>query len=407
MTKESFAIRAKYARRWPDPNFNRLHGLEHHLFLVGVGDLPENIPMEANARRPNTNKHVYKEVRRSLRNDSGEPGTFHLKNKGIVLIADSVVQSKSASDEYVITMDRTSQGILDGGHTYELIQEERKKGDLPLDQFVFIQVRTSVPQPWVPDISRGLNTSVQVQDMSLDHLKGLFNWIKKDLTGESYFSKIAWSENDDGEYDARDLIAIMYMFNIGLFPGSETHPIAGYEKKSEALKAFEGDDSTFRHLRPVLKNILELHDYIASTAADFYNKGASEAGQKGRGRGLKFVKQAPERSPARFVFLGPSEEGNSRLEDAALYPILAAFRVFLKVDQHSGSYVWIVPFFEVKAAWKNMAYELLRATLHTADEVGKSNNAIGKSRLHWDGIFQKVENYKLRHLARSQIAAAK
>lgn len=318
MTKESFVLRVKFARRWPDPNFQRPHGIEHHLFLVGVGDVPENIPMEANARRPNTNKQVYREVRRSLRNESGEPGTFHLKNKGIVLIANSVTQSKTASDEYVVSMDRTSQGILDGGHTYELIQQENKIGNLPEDQFVFIQVRTSVPHGWVPDISRGLNTSVQVQDMSLDHLKGLFDWIKRELVGESYFNKIAWSENDDGEYDARDLISIMYMFNIGLFPNSESHPIAGYEKKSEALKAFEGSDSTFRNLRKVLKNILYLHDYVSSTAAEFYNRGAFEAGQKGRGRGLNFVKQATDRSPARFIFLDENAVGNSRLEDAAL-----------------------------------------------------------------------------------------
>jgi hypothetical protein len=40
----------------------------------------------------------------------------------------------------------------------------------------------------------------------------------------------------------------------------------------------------------------------------------------------------------------------------------------------------------VKTAWRDLAYELMKATMHTANEVGRSRNAIGKSRLHlgWD-----------------------
>jgi hypothetical protein len=404
MTKETFKVKVKFARRWPDPNYQKPYGLEHHLFLVSVADVPPDFPMEANARRPNTNKQVYREVRKSLRNESGEPGTFHLKNKGIVLIAESVTQSSTASDVYNVVVDRTAQGILDGGHTYELIQQEKAVGGLLDDQYVFIQVRTSVPHGWVADISRGLNTSVQVQDMSLDHLKGLFAWIKEDLKGKDYFTRIAWSENDEGDYDARDIVALMFMMNIGLFATSDSHPIAGYEKKSDALRAFENDDSTFRNLRPVLKDILFLHDWMAYTAADFYNKGAADAGQKGRGRALSFVKQA-NRKQFCFPFLGPDIVGDSRLEDAALYPLLAAFRVFLKVDPHTGNYVWIGGFNGVKKAWADVAYELIKATHHTAAEVGRSNNAIGKSRLHWDGVYQKVENYKLRQLQAASEAA--
>lgn len=81
--------------------------------------------------------------------------------------------------------------------------------------------------------------------------------------------------------------------------------------------------------------------------------------------------------------------------------------MFLRVDPHSGDYVWIMPFERILDAWKNMAYELMKATLHTAVEVGRSNNAIGKSRLHWDGIYQKIENYKLRHVRRIDAVSAK
>ena len=394
MTKVTFNLKAKLARRLPDPNFQRPHGLEHHLLLVAVNELPPDVPMEANARRPNTNKQVYREVRESLLNEVGEPGTFHLKNKGIVIIAESVQQISGASDEYRVVLDRTCQGILDGGHTYQLIQEAKTQNSLPSDQYVFVQIRTGVPQAWVPDISRGLNTSVQVQDMSLDKLKGLFAWLIEDLKGQSYYKRIGWSENEECAYDARDIIALLYLFNIGLFPNSDSHPIAGYEKKSEALRKFEENEQGFRNLRPVLKDILFLHDYVARTAADFYNQGAKDSGLKARGRALRFIKQG--KRPFSFIFMGDKELGDCRLEEAALYPILAAFRLFLVQDHHSGECRWSTSFTQVKQAWAGMAFDLIKATHNTATEVGSSNNQIGKSRLHWDGIYQKVENYKLK-----------
>lgn len=397
MTSSNFQLRARVARRISDPNFHKGSALEHHFFMVNVADLPKDLPMEANARRPNTNKLVYREVRRSLLEDVGEPGTFHLKNKGIVIIADEVKPKPQSNDEFTIKLDRTCQGILDGGHTYQIIMECSAANLLPDDQYVLVQVRTGVPRQWVPDISRGLNTALQVQDMSLDHLKGLFEWIKGILKGEKYFDIIAWSENDEGRYDARDIIAIMYLMNIDLFPGSSSHPIAGYEKKSEALKAFEQNDAFFRNSRRVLREMLYLHDYIGMSAAELYNKGALSAGARGRGRAFKFVK-SPAR-PVSFPFVGPTAKGDSVLEDAVLYPILAAFRVFLKKNATSGEFEWIGSFDAVKAAWQQLAYDLMKITHDTSEDVGRSNNAIGKSRTHWNLVYQTVENYKLRQAA--------
>jgi hypothetical protein len=59
---------------------------------------------------------------------------------------------------------------------------------------------------------------------------------------------------------------------------------------------------------------------------------------------------------------------------------------------------WTGGFTAVKRAWEDLAYDLMKYTHATSVEVGRAKNAIGKSRLHWDGVYQKVENYKLRKL---------
>ncbi|MBV6657432.1 MAG: AIPR family protein, partial [Devosiaceae bacterium] len=229
---------APIARRLPDPNFRDAHNMERHLFMVPVGAVPKGIPDDPNARRPKTSKRVYQKVRASLFNQDCEPGTFHLKNKGITIIANGV-QSKG-NDEYVVSMINGVHGIVDGGHTYKLITDAQSDEALPADQFVTIEVRVGVPDTWIPEIAGGLNTSVQVQDMSLDNLANAFQWIKHEIRHEPYYDSIAWSENDPGEYDARDIVSLLAMFNVDIHPNDgDDHPVYGYEKKSMALKAFE------------------------------------------------------------------------------------------------------------------------------------------------------------------------
>lgn len=397
MTVETYCLRAKLARRVPDPIQNGEDGkpkVYHHIFFVNARDMPRDIPMEANARRPNTRKQIYRHVKESLldHGDGVEPGTFHLKNKGIVIVADSVSERPGGRNEFLIKLDRTRQGILDGGHTYQIIIDAQDSDDLPEEQYVIVQVRTGAPAGWIPVMAEGLNTSVQVQLMSLDNLAGKFGWLKDLAKGTNYANKIAWSENDAGDYDARDIIALMYLFNTKLFPDAASHPIAGYEKKSDALKAFDADDAAFRWMAPILSDILSFHDHVAGTARDLYNAGALKHGKRGRGAGLSFVRLRKFKP----TFLDKPEHYDTSLEDAALYPILAAFRIYVERDERTGKARWSGGFAAVKGAWNELAYELMVGTLNTANEVGRAKNAIGKSRLHWDGVYKTVQNYRLQ-----------
>lgn len=390
MEAVSFSFRTFAARRIPDPNFKKTLNAERHIFLVPASSLPEGLPYDPNARRPNIRKRVYSDVVNSLLNNDGEPGTFHLKNKGIVIIADSVRQL--SDDKYVVKL-RKGQGILDGGHTYHLIMENA--ADVPDDQYVTVEVRTGIPDKWIAEISGGLNTSVQVQDMSLDNLKGDFKWLKSVLRGQRYYKKIAWRENDPGEYDARDIVSMLFAFNITLFPNDrDEHPVAAYEKKSQALKAFEEDPESFKELKPIVKDILRLRDTIAEEARSLWN---SET--RGNAGALAFMEKKGKGEWS-FMFTGKSSE--YRLYDGALYPILAAFRWYVCRDSN-GKVEWRGGYDAVVEAWRATATELLRSTLNQSNEVGRNPNAVGKSRNHWANLHARIVKYDL--MERSGAAA--
>lgn len=396
MSTTSFRFRPAIARRIPDPNFKQQFQAERHIFVMPVRAMPPGLPLDPNARRPNLNKRIYQDVEESLLGAKGEPGTFHLKNKGITIIAESV---KQEGEEYVVELQNGSHGIVDGGHTYTLIVKNQDEAELPDNQYVTVEVRTGVPLPWIPEIAGGLNTSVQVQDMSLDHLKGLFEWVKTELVKEPYFPHIAWSENDDGEYDARDIVSLMYVFNIELFPNdSDDQPIAGYEKKSTALAAFEEKGDSFKRMRGILTDILRLHDIIGIEAVKLWNK----ATPHGKAGNLAFV-EAKKRGQFEFYFL--DKKAPQRLMSGALYPILSAFRWYVVRDKKTLNYRWRDDFDAVVEAWQRDGAELLKQTKQMNDDLGRNPNALGKSRPHWANMHNVVAKRDL--MATRDSAAAK
>lgn len=386
MTVETFHFRPAFARRIPDPNFKKTRGAERHLFVMPVKQMPPGIGLDPNARSPNIHKRVYRQVQESLlENDGTPPGTFHLKNKGITIVADSVDQVGDSS--YHVKMRRGLHGIVDGGHTYELIVMNRDNEDLPSDQYVNVEVRTGIPDSWITDIAGGLNTSVQVQQMSLDHLAGEFEWLKDHLKSEPYYKSIAWSENDKGDCDARDIISLMLLFNIALFPNDkDEHPVVGYEKKSQALKFFEESGDSFKRMRPILKDILQLHDIVRRDARHLWNKAG------GKGGSLSFVEHK-KRGDFTFQFTGKTDE--FRLYPGALYPMLAAFRWYVDQDPTTLKMQWRGGLSAVKKAWTAIGAELMRATIHASNDLGRNPQSIGKSRNHWANLHARLVKYDL------------
>src|SRR5690606_24146990 len=101
------------------------------------------------------------------------------------------------------------------------VLEGQASEELSEDQYVKFEILVDVPEDLITEIAGGLNTAVQVQEMSLANLGERFEWIKEALRGEPYDSAIAYKENEaDKELDVRDIVAYMTLFNIDLYPNT-------------------------------------------------------------------------------------------------------------------------------------------------------------------------------------------
>jgi len=399
MSATTHRLRVAEARRIKHPIFQ---SIEKHYFLVCAKDVPGGIRTDANARDPEgLNRRVYREVHESLMGRDATPGTFDLMNKGIVCLAQSVRRIDDHNYEIEI---RDGQGIVDGGHTYKIVCDAQTDPSIPDEQFVEFQVRTGVDDRLITDISRGLNTGMQVKDHSIANLAGKFDWIKDELSDEPYFDRIAWKESDSGDYDIRDIICVLEAMNVFDFPNHDSvHPIAAYEKWSVPTKKFaddfdacEGDltKSKYAKLRPILKDALELFDIVRREFRDVYN--AADLGNAGA---LDIMEEARGKTKAfDFPFAG-LEPAPYRLTKGALYPIFAAFRNAVRVSP-DGNAAWAGSFDAVKGLWKSVAPELAKQTKQAIKDYGHKPDVIGKNRGHWTNMHQTVELHILRQRMR-------
>ncbi len=394
MSTTTHVFRVSEARRFKHPVFDKL---EKHYFLVRAVDLPSGIRMDANARDPvGLNKQVYRDVFESLMGRDSTVGAFDLMNKGITIIADSLKRIDDTT--YEITLI-DGQGIVDGGHTYQLICNAQTDPDVPPESHVEVQVRTGVPRELITDISRGLNTGMQVKSHSIANLDGKFDWIKLELEKEKYFNKIAWRESDQGEYDVRDLICVLEAMNIIDYPNdSGLHPIQAYEKWSGPTKKFAADydaheneltKSKYFRLGSILKDALYLFDTIRS---DFRSQWNSIGGIAGK---LKIVEEAGGNKLFAFPFSG-APASKYRLTKGALYPIFAAFRNKVEIDPKTNRARWKGSFSDVLELWRYAAPEFCRTTKAALDDFGNQPDVIGKNRGHWSNNHKTLELMMLR-----------
>jgi hypothetical protein len=393
MGKSVHRIVAHEARKISHPIFE---GVAKHWMTVPAKNFPPGISTSANARDPvGLNRRVYRDVKESLLGlSSADLGSFDLMNKGITILAEEVRLINKANNEYEFVVDDDEGGIVDGAHTARIISEANATGSIPPEQHVEVYIRTNIAGRMITDIARGLNTSLQVAPKSIYNIDGVFDWLKEIIANTGYWDQISWKESDDAEYDVRDLIGVLELFNVFAFENDEPkHPVSAYEKWSLVLDRFAKDfeehrddlsASSYYRLRGILKDALALWDHIRRDFPEMHNIAGGSAGK------LNIVEKAPVK---KGVFDFPFAEipgAAFRLTKGAAFPILGAFRNFVEIDENTGDAIWRGGFKSVLKAWKKLGPELVAETYRATKEIGRNPDTLGKNRQHWVSLHKTV-----------------
>lgn len=365
-------------------------GYKDYFAVVNVKDLPDLAGWrKINVRHPKLTGSVPTAIRKAF-NEKKE--LFLFMNRGIVLSVDKVnfdADSKPATLSITLT-DPNLHGLLDGGHTYNIVRDELKP---ELDQFVKVEILEGFRNDDITDVVDARNTSNQVRDESLMNLARHFDELKNALEDAPYFSDIAWSEyetdknGDPKPIDIREVIAILTAFDKDHFDES-VHPINSYRSKSACLNHFRDHRSSYRKIYPLAKEILELYDYVQDKLPNLYNSTRGQSGEVSSGRfgkltGVTYRKGKPFYN---LYFLNKKIEYGT--PDGFVYPILGAFRAIL--EEKAGRFVWGKGLNPVDLLDGPVGQKL-------ADTIGsfaleaKNPSKTGKSQLVWQSCYQTLQ----------------
>lgn len=382
MITKTMRVKQSSFRKLDDPFENGKS--RKYIFYVKVDDVAEGIPMATNPREQKLTSRVATAIQDSLVSNDGY---FHLKNRGIVLSAESVHYNNAKEEVTIAFSDNMCHGDVDGGHTYKIVCLHKDEG---LDQYVQFEVLTGV-EDIIEQLADARNTSAAVDEKSLAELAQHFDPIKEALEGMPFYNRIAFKQNQtvaDPEtgrslkmIDAREIVAIINMFRVDVYSG-ESHPTQAYSSKAKMLDMYLEDPEGYRRFSNIIPDIFDLYDAIECEFPDAYNNRNGRYGRK------KFACYKDGK------VVGKSKFGRRdlayKVPDGLMYPTVAAFRSLVRFDEETGKFAWKEDLDPIKV-WDGCKGDLASKLMSFASAIGDNPNAVGKDANVWDLVYMTVE----------------
>ena len=367
----------------------------YYTAVVDLRDVPAEFEdwRKVNLRDPNLKGDVYNAIVGTIKNT---PETFLRKNRGITILAEGVELNKTNDRLTIRLVNDKLHGIVDGGHTFTGIKEARNETTVG---YVSMHIMTGIKDlREVVDIVDARNRSRSAQSQSLDNLAGVYEPIKKALSGFPYAEEISYSEYEVNDklkrkpISVREILSYVYCMNPEDHVGTDDHPIAAYSGKGVVVDYFSPPSAdeikngamggkgyanrVIEKAAPLLPSILSFVDFLYKEIPIAYN-GEEEEGRFG---GLSTM--GVRVKEVRLHFGGGHADYD--YPDAFLYPVLAAFRK--KIQVKGGKWEWIGNPEEIWAKSKDS----LGARLRQMVEQSPSANKLGKSSMNWTFIGDAI-----------------
>lgn len=362
-------------------------GVTTYFVYVNFRDVPENLPMDVNPRKPNMKTAVAKELIDAVKSPETD---FDINNRGIVVVAkDFKFNTSSKLVNLDLGNDPKRFGILDGGHTYSAIIQYRNELSDTIDKFVKFEIIIG-KDITVSRIADARNTSVQVSDIALYELDDKFQFIKQAVKNETYANDIAIKDNSKKRLPVIELLKLLFAYNVYHFKDNKTAPTQAYSGKSSVFKDFKQDlDENTGHfkryedLAKLLPKLVKLYDYIE---VDFPNKylNYKSSGKFGAVRGIEARKKGQK--PFKTLFL--ENNINYKISYGYILPVFGAFRALIDPTDLS----WRLDPFKM---WDEMGSDLIKNTLELSHNIPQD---AGKNASIWTGNYRTVENEMLHQM---------
>lgn len=395
MNELKFEIECDDYRVLKIPNTSSVKAKIGTLFIK-VENLPTSLGdwTEVNPRLPKktSKEKLSGQVARSIvRTLEEEPDKFALKNLGIYLLVDSVHDQRISGDRHklnVVLTNRSLHGIVNGGHTYQAIQQVLVNGNYDGGAYVRLHIYQNISSENIVELAEGLNKNLQVTNASLENLQKKFETIKKAMTNKKGENEIAYADGDDGSVDILEVLHILSLLDLKTYPDQDKNPNDIFGSKQKVLKRYiedleKGDDSSFKRLIPKTDEILKLSDEIKKRCAIYMSNHKIKNTETGNRVGSNENKKHAIFTDGEIGGLVPQ---------GWLYPMVSAFRANIsKKSWEAGSLVWLEDPFKVLDEVKDSLGENIKNAhkeqRNRPAEVGRKSTAY---QVCYGSVFTKL-----------------
>lgn len=346
---------------------------------VEFQDLPMGIPLEVNPRKPKMNTSVASQLIKAVINPDSN---FDINNRGIVITAKNFkFNTNTSSVELNLGNDPSKYGILDGGHTYTAIIQNRNKIQGEIKKYVKLEIIVGETLD-VSALADARNTSAQVSDIALFELDNKFDIIKNAISNEVYSEDIAYKDNDNKNIPIVELIKLMFALNVKKYPDDSSAPVSAYSGKAAVFKDYKNEydeeNNIYLELANHLPKFVELYEKIQEELHLKYKEFKIEEGKNSRFGSIRGIEGA--KGKHKTLFTGKVIEYD--ISTGFILPIFGAFRALLKLEDNK--LVWEFDPIEV---WNSVGTRLTQNTFDT----DTNPQMVGKSKILWQSNYRIVD----------------
>lgn len=382
----------KQFRSLPSPSGSAKVGV----FFAPVATVPRELWdwREVNPREVNRRSGVYRAIALTLKE---EPERFHERNRGITVVAESIVFDDKRQEVVLKLNDSSLHGVVDGAHTLDAILEAQKQP--PEDGWpasVFLKVIVGIDADQIAEIAGGLNTSQQVDLKSLENLRQHFESLQKAISKQSYAGLIAYKMGEDKPVDVREILYYLAVFDCTLYD-EKRHPVALFGRKEGIVKRFAEQAAdpaageSFEILISKAPDILRLRDLIEKKALE-QPVGRYKTGKTAR------IRSASNRENQLYFI---DETVNGKIPLGWIMPLLAAFRANVNWNKPKGTFTWTVPIDELL---ESCIEQLVLGIKDVHEQENSRPEYVGRNAIAWrmsyNTVSQAILEWELRQARR-------
>lgn len=314
-------------------NIEGIGEVDTAIMRIKVSDL-KFLPREANPRsfhEGSTTKKIETTIQE-------EPELFEVLNRGLTIVCDDCIYSKGGDVTFVFT-DKT-QGLVDGGHSFTVALRNKDSNAKIIAKVIYGKGAVALANR----ISETFNTTEKVKEMSLNNLRGYFDFIKKEILNEPYYFNIKWEENSKKPIPSTRIIGLLNSFDPNRWGHGdicEKAPTDSYNSarhtQIDFSKMYERYGETIENpyfsLKNVIVDIIKLFDYAENNFITLFNK-------VGRYKNVSVT--LPDKTKIKLNDIDKNKKHITTFSNellpgyvptSLLYAIIAPMRIFLELDK--------------------------------------------------------------------------